>query len=104
MIPPVYPLSIYAGDTGRWRIVLWADREKTIPVDLTDINVAATIAGTSLLAEIQLPNVITLTLPHNESERLSGNMAWQLRLIKPDGAVQTILRGPVTIVVETVNA
>jgi hypothetical protein len=99
MTPPVYPLTVFQGDTGHWRICLWLDRGKTIPVDLNDVLVAAFIEERPLLVEVELPNVIQLTLPAFVSDTLPPMSRWTLRLKRDNGDVQTICRGPVRVVV-----
>jgi len=97
--PPVYPLTIMQGDTGHWRIALWLDRDKTVPVDLDDIDVLPKIGDFVMLVEVELPNIVMLTLPASLSSLFTSNTNWSLKLTKADGEVQTIMRGPVRVVV-----
>jgi hypothetical protein len=97
MNPPVYPLTVYAGDTGHWRIILWKDKAKTRAVNLDGIDIQPTVGPYMMLVEVILPNVVLLTMPASVSGLLSGVQQWQLRLIKPDGEAQTIIRGPVSV-------
>ena len=104
MTPPVYPLTVFQGDTGHWRMVLWLDRDKTIPIDLTGIVVEARMKATLgehiLITAVTLPNIIEVTLPAPMSRDLPSASNWTLKLIKPENEIQTICRGPVRVMAD----
>jgi hypothetical protein len=109
LTPPVYPLTVYQGDTGRWRIQLWLDQEKTQPADLEGVRIETplTCGGSvfALSADVLLPNTVMLTLDAPVSALMKGNGNWALKLVKADSSVQTVLRGPVTVMADvTTNA
>jgi hypothetical protein len=105
MMPGSYPLVIYRGDTHVWNFVLWGDTGRTVPIDLTDMTVAAQIrAGTgmqpatSLDLVVTLPNQILATLAPDQSRPLPSSMKWDLQLTEnASGRITTILAGPVNI-------
>ena len=81
-------------------MVLWLDRDKTIPVDLTGIHVEPKVGNLMMLVEVELPNIINLTMPASVSAYLSANTNWSLKLIKPGNEIQTICRGPVRVMAD----
>lgn len=105
MTPGKFNLSLYRGDTYQWRFVLWADAEKTVPVDLAGVTVKSEIrdkpGGTlqaTLACEIESPNIIVAALSAVESEKLiAPAAAWDLQLCYNSGDVTTILAGQVKI-------
>jgi hypothetical protein len=105
MIPSEYPLTLYHGDSYQWQFVLWLDVAKTQPLDLTGVVVKAEIRETSgaptifaLTCNVSLPNTIAMTLPADLCRTIpvAGHM-WDCQLTFPDGSVNTILAGPVSI-------
>jgi hypothetical protein len=104
MMPANLPLDIYRGDTSRWQFKLWADTDKTEPVDLTSVAVKAEIrdkpAGTKiseLLCDVETPNIINMTLPVSVSRGLPAKGYWDLQLTYASGDVNTVLAGAVTV-------
>lgn len=99
--PGNFALHVYQGDSYRWEFVLWLDGEKERPADLTEARAEATIRlgqeRVSLPCGVLLPNVVVLVLSAAVSAHMSGNGLWDLRLLKPDGEVQTLVRGPVSV-------
>ena len=81
-----YSLSLYRGDTYRWRFMLWADPDRTVAVDLTGVVVGAEIrcgTGTTpiypLTIAVTLPNTIDLSLS------AAASAIWDLQLTYPSG-------------------
>jgi hypothetical protein len=105
MMPGAYSLRVYRGDTTVWNFTLWADAEKTIPIDLTNMLVAAEIRtstgaepATPLALVVTLPNQIMATLSPAASRPLPASARWDLQLTEPaNGRVSTILAGTVSV-------
>jgi len=101
--PGNYVLSIYRGDTHRWRFVLWADAGKTQQSDLTGAVVEAQIQmmGSPVInlgCTVTLPNVVDALLSAPDSKKLSsGRGLWDMQVTLPSGDVTTVLRGDVMI-------
>ena len=114
MKPGKYSLSVYRGDTSRWKFTLWEDDAKTDPLDLTDALVAAEIraVGSSyaspvaaLNCTIEAPNVIRAELASTAALPCRGTRAeWDLEIIWPSGDVQTVLAGGVEILGDVTRA
>jgi hypothetical protein len=105
MTPPVYPLTVLQGDTGHWRVVLWLDKDKRVPADLTGVEIEAIVKGPegiiSMEAKVEEPNIIWITLSDSDSAKLRTKSQWALRLHRPyEGKtiVQTVLYGTVSAV------
>ena len=103
MTPGDYALTLYRGDTYRWTFILWADANKTVPVDLTNATVKAEIrdksAGThitSMTCTTSLPNTIHMVLDAT-SCKTAVNGKWDLQITDPINGVRTVLGGTVTI-------
>ena len=97
------PLFVYRGDSAAWRLVLWADPDRTVPYDLAGLHPAAqirrdpdAITAVELRVEVELPNVIMLHLAAQASAGCPPGR-WDLELTWPDGRVLTVARGPVTV-------
>jgi len=111
MTPGDYPLKLYRGDSYKWRFVVWADKDKTQPSDLTGAEAAAQIrdkpGGTLLMTltcVIELPNVINVSLAAGMwPVSVTKNASWDLELTYPDGEVDTIIAGKVTITIDVTN-
>ena len=116
MKPGKYSLSVYRGDTSRWRFTLWADTGKTEPADLAGASVAAEIraAGSanswnmpagSLTCTIEAPNIIHVELAAGAALPQRGMRSeWDLQIIWPSGDVQTVLAGGVEILGDVTRA
>jgi len=104
MMPGNYPLNIYRGDDHHWQFILWADVEKTEPVDLTGMTVKAEIrdrpSGSTifiLATQITLPNYIDMSFAGVFSRTFPASGRWDLQLTDMTGAVATILAGAVKV-------
>jgi len=104
MMPGIFPVSVYRGDSLEWRVVIWTDQHRSIPLDLTFIQAKAEIREQHgavrfhpLTCEVTLPNIIDVYLSAHTSRDLPQEGAWDLQLTQID-RVFTILRGPVAVV------
>lgn len=98
--PAFYVMTIYRGDTYRWKLIIWQDAAKTIPADLTGVVVKAEIhqVETTVLACTVTGQEIHMVLNAEQSKALIvGDGRWDLQLIYLSGDVQTIIRGGVLI-------
>jgi len=101
-MPRYYPLTVYQGDTGRWRFNLWTDATLITPLDLAGVMVDAEIrdkAGRLLAilgSSVTLPNTIDVIITAEVSATLTSGV-WELRLTWPSGGVQTVVEGSVTV-------
>lgn len=106
--PVLYPLSIYRGDSYHWQFTLWADAEKTEPIDLTGVQVAAELRQDQRVTKLAISvtdNTIVVTLSAPVSQKLPATTArWDLQLTYPSGDVQTIVRGDVYVLVDVTGA
>lgn len=107
MTPGRMPLSLYRGDTYRWRFSLWQDSARTQPVDLTGATVLAQVrdrAGGTLIATmsctITAPNIIDAALSAEDSAKLPGSSVWDMQVTYAGGDVATVLAGPVNTTVD----
>jgi hypothetical protein len=103
MTPITYPLSIYRGDTYRWRFSLWQDTAKTVPVDLVGATAKAEIraapAGAvlaTLACTIVAPNNVDVVLSSAVSKALTAGV-WDLQLTMGNGDIQTPVAGGVSV-------
>jgi hypothetical protein len=98
-----YGLAVYRGDSAQWQFVLWADPDRTVPVDLTGVVVAAQMRDKPdglqvihLTCTITLPNTINVVLAAASSAgAVSGS--WDLQLTTTAGTVTTIVAGSVIV-------
>jgi hypothetical protein len=105
MTPGNYALAIYRGDTHAWQFTLWADLDKTIPVDLTGVTVKAEIrvaTGAPTLATLNLtvtpPNIVLAELDPAQTRPLPTSARWDFQLTDDaSGRVTTIIAGPVKV-------
>jgi len=105
MMPGNYPLNIYRGDDQWWHFILWADAEKTTPVDLTGVTSKAEIrdrpSGTVVIqpaTAITLPNHIYMSMSGILTRQLPASGRWDLQLTNDgNGYVSTILAGAVKV-------
>ena len=102
------PLVLYRGDTYRVDVLLWADSEKTQPIDLTGATAAAEVryapgdpAILTLSCAIATPNTIHIELWPEAWADFDWftlmDAKWDLQLTWPTGDVTTIIAGPVHI-------
>lgn len=105
IIPADYSLNLYRGDTGRWQLKLWTDKEKMQPADLTGVAVDAVVRDKaiggnyilSLTCTVIEPNIIDMVLTSTQSRDLPGQGVWELQLTYPSGDVMTVLIGPFSV-------
>jgi hypothetical protein len=105
MTPGTYPLALYRGDTYHWEFVLWSDAEKTIPYDLTNVDVKSEIRDKSggatviaLTCTTELPNTIKLDLDATASAGLPPFGVWDLQLTdQTTSDVSTVVAGSVKV-------
>ena len=103
MTPGLLPLSIYRGDTYRWRFTCWADEARTQAADLAGATVAAQLRrGAALVGAMVCtltpPNVIDAELPAAITTAVpASGVTWDLQITYPSGDVQTALAGPVVM-------
>ena len=108
MIPGTYDLSIYRGDTGRWQFKLWSDANKTVPVNLTGVTVAAmirdkTTGGTfslPLTCVVTMPNIVDMSLTPAQSQTLPTKGVWDLQLTYTGGDILTVLKGAANVTLD----
>jgi hypothetical protein len=112
MKPGNYPLDIYRGDTYRWQFTLWADADKTQPVDLTGVTARSQIrdkpAGkllSTIDCTITQPNIILGTLTADECAKITGTTcAWDLQLTWPNEDITTLLAGAVALTIDVTDS
>jgi hypothetical protein len=114
MKPGKYGLSLYRGDTSRWKFTLWADEAKTEPIDLAGASVAAQIRAVGgtwtspaavLDCVIEAPNIIRAELPTSATLPGRGTRSeWDLQITWPSGDVQTVLAGGVDVMGDVTRA
>jgi hypothetical protein len=106
-----YPLRLYRGDSYRWRFVLWADPDRTVPIDLAGVVVGAEIRVTTgatpitpLGVVVTAPNLIDVSLSAAASAQVPAAAIWDLQLTYASGDVQTIVSGPVSVKGDVTNS
>jgi hypothetical protein len=104
MNPAKYDLSLYRGDSVRMQFRLWADPDRTQPIDLDGVMAASQIRTRpdgDILAEfvctVTLPNVVDVSLDSDASRFNAKKGAWDLRLAWPGGDVLTPVAGAVKV-------
>jgi hypothetical protein len=105
-LPAQQPIYVYRGDSRAWRWRLWADPERTIPYDLAGAELAAQIRrmpdarfAVDLDLAVDLPNVVIMHLSA-EGSRQVPNGRWDLQATWPDGRVQTLIFGRVSVTLD----
>jgi len=103
-MPGTYALDLYRGDSYAWRFTLFEDDPPTVPTDLTGATAEAEIrektAGVNIVAMtcvVTLPNIIDMTLDPDQYAACPAKGVWDLQVTYPDGWVQTVLHGTVTV-------
>lgn len=112
MTPGTFAIAVYHGDTYRWQFTLWQDPAKTIPADLTGVIPKAEIrqsAGGALVntfdLTVQMPNIILMVLNSTKSLAMpKTGGTWDMQLTYPNGDVQTILSGGVTVTMDVTDS
>jgi hypothetical protein len=114
MTPGIYDLTVYRGDTYRYRFTLWLDAGRTQPADLTNAVAKAEIrtkAGGELLGvmecTITLPNIVDGLLDAETTQLLSPKGAvWDLQLAfgDPPTDVKTALAGTVVVTADVTDS
>jgi hypothetical protein len=104
MLPAVYDLALYRGDTMRLQLVFWRNDERDDPEDLTGCAANAQIRnrpdGTPILTiacVITLPNTIDLELSADDARDLPKKGVWDVQLTLPSGAIMTPVGGKMTM-------
>jgi len=102
-----YDLAVYRGDTFEWLFRLWADLDRTQPVDLAGATAKAEIRNApgglvvvALDCQVSAPNLIGATLDTVGSSRVPAAGVWDLQVTFPDGVVKTPLAGKVYAVAD----
>lgn len=110
-MPGSYNLAIYRGDTYRWQFKLWADADKTQPVDLSGVTAKSELrdkSGGSVLAVLDCtitdPNIIDAVLDKEASALLPAKGVWDLQLTYGNGDVGTILAGSVAVTADVTDS
>ena len=70
-IDKAYAITIVAGDEGSFTYRLWADQDKTIPVDFTDYSFILRVARAPAAGATKLPPVV-LTLSQGNGVSING--------------------------------
>jgi hypothetical protein len=111
MPPGKYDLSLYRGDTGEWRFVLWEDPEMTIPVDLTGVMAKSEIrdkSGGTLIVDLGCtvipPNSVDVVLAAADSLECPSKGVWDLQLTYADSSVHTVIGGDVTTTADVTDS
>jgi hypothetical protein len=115
--PGSYDLRLYRGDSYAWRFVLWADDERTEPVDLAGATAAAQIRPrpdapeeVDLLCTILEPNTVDVYLTADQWDadpfelEVPPQGAWDLELTFPGGNVRTVVAGQVLVTKDVTRA
>lgn len=105
MLPGVYNLELYRGDSYQWRFTLWDDAEMTEETDLTDATAACEIRDRSggaditiLDCTITLPNIIDVVFESPLwADEVPTKGFWDLQLTWTPNIVRTVVRGTVTV-------
>ena len=98
-------MTLYRGDSYHWQLFVWLDAGKTEPLDLTDIDVAASMkdpkAGIVPFDCTKTGNQIDMVLSSGVCATLtvtsSPTTLWDLQLTYPSGDVKTIIGGKVSV-------
>ena len=98
-------LEIYQGDD--YSAIVTVSNGTSMPPDLTgytpraQIRVGPADTNPQVVAEIitvlDLPNLISLSIPNAITVKLAGQYVWDLQLIDPSGITSTILAGGVAV-------
>jgi hypothetical protein len=99
-------LHVYQGDDYAANVTVTSG-DTTIPPDhlLAGYTAQAQIRtgtadATPVVLEITaqvLSPLIILSIPHDQTETLSGNFKWDLQVVSPDGIITTLLAGNVKV-------
>ena len=111
MLPGSYALTIYRGDTARWRFVFWADAQHSAPFDLTGATVKSEIRDKSggakivpLTCTITLPNEVEVVLDAQASGLVPAKGVWDLQFTWPNGDVRTMVAGAVSVTADVTDS
>ena len=104
VIPAVYNLSLYRGDSFEVQVTLWADSAGTIPLDLTGATVKAEIrnqpGGLSIVAlgtTVLLPNKVMVAVLQPSWPTMPPAGVWDLQVTTSAGKVMSPIGGKVTV-------
>lgn len=111
-LPVTFALVVYQGDSASWAFKFWQDRERTIPVDLTDVAAKAEIRdrpGGRLLLPLPLaitpPNLVVADLSSADSRKLARrNGVWDMQFTLADGTVATVVSGHVHVTLDVTDS
>lgn len=111
-LPGSYSLSLYRGDSYKWKFQLWSDPEKTKPLILEDVTPKAEIrdapSGSEIVplqCVIELPNIVLMELLADDSKNLSKTtIVWDMQFTYIDGQVKTILAGNVVATLDVTDS
>jgi hypothetical protein len=98
----MFNLDLHRGEPGRWQFKLWADSDKTRPIDLADATIDAIIRDRTgrlrfaLDCTVTLPNIVEMELTDARSRNLPTEGTWKLQLTYPGGNIE--LKGAVYVV------
>lgn len=113
MLPAVYNLALYRGDSYAWAFRFWNDAAKTEPTDLTGITPRASMAASEhaarvgLTCVVTLPNIVEVSLSANAwtgAEEKSFHGRWDLEFTFPNGDVRTVIAGAVSLTLDVTKA
>jgi hypothetical protein len=111
MKPGKYDLAIYRGDTYAWQFAMWQDAASTVPLNLTGVIPAAEIRNASagrvyvtFTPTITQPNIVLLKLSAVDSAKCPATGVWDLQLTFPNGDVNTVIAGTVTVTADVTDS
>ena len=100
-------LAVYQGDD--WAGTVTIRNEDGTPADISGYTAQAQIrravADADPVVEVEMSATVEspqvhLSIPHDETEGLSGRYVWDLQLIDGAGAITTVLAGKVIVTAE----
>jgi hypothetical protein len=103
-------LDIFQGDDFAQPVEVFTDDDPPQPADLTGYTALAQIRSdvadlapevvAELIINIELPNIIHLSLPHTVTETLTQDYLWDLQLSDAAGIRTTLMGGDVRVTLE----
>ena|SRR5215471_5979839 len=108
-MPNIFNLEIYQGDDYAAEITV-TDSDDAAAADLTGYTTQAQIRRgpadeypdivVRFAVAMTLPNLVTLTIPHDLTAQLVGRYIWDMQLTDPSGYMQTLVAGDVVVTKE----